>query len=1277
MSMDFRILQANLRKTRETQLSLLNDEGLQDFGLLLIQEPHCYRTEEGIITAPQHHAYWTPYTPTTHNPAGYWPFRSMIWAHRDLAVKQVPVPMSDVTALLTRTGERRILVFSIYVAKTQDAANDPLPRLVSAIRDTIAKVERLEAPHPVEIIIAGDFNRHDQLWGGDRVAYSPRQGEGEAILEMMADLNLQSLLPRGTITYESALGQSTIDLVLASEGLAEVVMQCDIYGQEHGSDHQAIQTSFSILRSERPPPSRLLLRHAPWSRIQETVKQGLRTIPQETHNLDQYTDHFLQVVREAVLIHTPRTRPSPYTKRWWTADLTRMRRDYTYWRNQARSHRRGGTRNEALEARALEMRREYHRSLREQKKQHWDTFLENGQNIWQAARYLQPDSASTFAAIPNLKVGATEIDTDEEIASTLMTTFFPPSREVLEAVSTISILHPLPSAPLIMDEVERAICAANPWKAPGIDDLPAVVWQKLWPVVKEVIFHIFNWSLIVGQQPRAFKIAKIIPLRKPNKADYVQPGAYRPISLLSTLGKALESIVAERISCLAETHHLLPQNHFGARKCRSTTQALTLLQERIYDAWREQKVLSLVSFDVKGAYNGVHHEVLLQRLRARRLPEMLVNWVASFCTDRRATIVVNGQGSATMELTHPGLPQGSPLSPILFLFFNANLVSNVLNKHQGAIAFVDDYSAWVTGPSAASNTEKIQQRIIPRAESWESSSGATFEPAKTIFIHFSRAAKKRTDEPLIIQNEEVRPQKSAKILGVVMDQELRFHEHWGQIAKRGIRAVMALKRLRALTPRTTRQLFQATVIPRIDYASFVWSSRATGKLRKLLEPIQRIASQAIVGVFRTVALCIAQAEANIEPLQQRWRGQAGRTWVQWHTLPPNHPFWKTRRRLDIGCRRYVSPLQQHARFCQHVDVSCIEKIHPYVMAPWAPQVHVHVEEDRTTAMADAQKAILDPQTETWWTDGSSRNNLVGIGVLHVGFSSHQTIGTQQHLNVYFAELFAIYQAVLTIRPYRIAQPEARNRRIHLYSDSQAALKAVAHPRQQSGQFILHRILGEIEEIRHHTGVEVELRWVPAHGGIVPNEVAHELSRLATQEHRVPLQTDLPRLLTIARREARVLSPGIEMTHRDREFFRRHIDQAMPRRDIGVLYDGLSKQDAGILSQLRTGKCRLHYYLARIGAAESELCECGREAETVPHYLFRCPRWDEIRRNLQVHTQPRWGDHAYCLGAWNHRRDLDGKLIDGERTHWKPDMKMVKKTLEFVRATQRFESSPLV
>ena len=110
-----------------------------------------------------------------------------------------------------------------------------------------------------------------------------------------------------------------------------------------------------------------------------------------------------------------------------------------------------------------------------------------------------------------------------------------------------------------------------------------------------------------------WKHAKIIPLKKPGKDDYTFAKAWRPISLLATLGKILELVIAERISYAAETYGLLPINHFGARKQRSAEQALLLLQEQILTAWRGRRILSLISFDVKGAYNGVCKERLLQR----------------------------------------------------------------------------------------------------------------------------------------------------------------------------------------------------------------------------------------------------------------------------------------------------------------------------------------------------------------------------------------------------------------------------------------------------------------------------------------------------------------------------------------------------------------------------------------------------------------------------------------------------------------------------------------
>lgn len=111
----------------------------------------------------------------------------------------------------------------------------------------------------------------------------------------------------------------------------------------------------------------------------------------------------------------------------------------------------------------------------------------------------------------------------------------------------------------------------------------------------------------------------------------------------------LESVIAEKISYAVDVWSA-PTNHFGGRKQRSAEQALVLLQEQIYAAWRGGRVLSLVSFDVKGAYNGMFKDRILQRMRARGMPERMVRWMGAFCSDRTASIQVNGQESDVQAL---------------------------------------------------------------------------------------------------------------------------------------------------------------------------------------------------------------------------------------------------------------------------------------------------------------------------------------------------------------------------------------------------------------------------------------------------------------------------------------------------------------------------------------------------------------------------------------------------------------------------------------------------
>ena len=112
------------------------------------------------------------------------------------------------------------------------------------------------------------------------------------------------------------------------------------------------------------------------------------------------------------------------------------------------------------------------------------------------------------------------------------------------------------------------------------------------------------------------------------------------------------------------------------------------------------------------------------------------------------------------------------MSPILFLFFNGDLVQHRTDGNGGAVAFVDDYTAWVTGPSAESNRTGLQA-IIQSPRLGKTKRGSV-EGDKSAIIHFTRNKERSSDVPFTVKEDMVKPKESVKILGVVMDCELRY-----------------------------------------------------------------------------------------------------------------------------------------------------------------------------------------------------------------------------------------------------------------------------------------------------------------------------------------------------------------------------------------------------------------------------------------------------------------------------------------------------------------------
>jgi hypothetical protein len=184
----------------------------------------------------------------------------------------------------------------------------------------------------------------------------------------------------------------------------------------------------------------------------------------------------MQVVLEAVNTLTPKAKPSPYEKRWWTRDLTKLCQVYTYWRNRARAQRRGGEALPELEQQARTAAKEYHDAIRKQQRLHWDEFLAEDTNIWKASRYLKPDDGSGWSRIPPLqKADGSTTTNNSRQAEQLLATFSPPPPENIEDEGDRPQRQPAPMPELTVDEIECCLMKTKPWKGAGEDGLPAGV----------------------------------------------------------------------------------------------------------------------------------------------------------------------------------------------------------------------------------------------------------------------------------------------------------------------------------------------------------------------------------------------------------------------------------------------------------------------------------------------------------------------------------------------------------------------------------------------------------------------------------------------------------------------------------------------------------------------------------------------------------------------------------------------------------------------------------
>src|SRR6202453_2856654 len=131
---------------------------------------------------------------------------------------------------------------------------------------------------------------------------------------------------------------------------------------------------------------------------------------------------------------------------------------------------------------------------------------------------------------------------------------------------------------------------------------------------------------------------------------------------------------------------------------------------------------------------------------------ILVRWIVNFLTDRKIKVRVAGY-TQPLSMVHAGIPQGSPLSLILYLFYNTDLLESLENKGLciSAAGFMDNVNILTYGLSIRRNY-KVLKRIYLVYETWVKRHRSRFNPQKYDLIYFTRRPRRfNIDAGLIIE----------------------------------------------------------------------------------------------------------------------------------------------------------------------------------------------------------------------------------------------------------------------------------------------------------------------------------------------------------------------------------------------------------------------------------------------------------------------------------------------------------------------------------------------
>jgi len=731
--------------------------------------------------------------------------------------------------------------------------------------------------------------------------------------------------------------------------------------------------------------------------------------------------------------------------------------------------------------------------------------------------------------------------------------------------------------------------------APGDDGLGNIMMKHFSSNTVSYLAKVFYLLLSVGLCPNYWRLSLLFPIHKGKPV--LSALDLRPIALTSTLGKLFERVLNEELLDFVSSNGILPPEQCGFLRGKSTLGPTSRIAQRLRELPTNSAMAGLF-LDVKKAFNSVWHNGLLYKLQSCGLPSHYTRWISDWLRARSYKSRVREHKSKA-AFHECGVPQGTVLSPLLFILFFSDVVDEISSD---SFLFADDLSmlsrAFKVGNRMAFSS---LQRDVWAIERWCVQWKMQFEPLKTKLVIFSRCRHvDRSSFRIRLGSMHIAPSPVARCLGVWFDEKYTFaHEARIKLERFNskIKLILRLGGLKwGCRPRCLIKLFMTVALPTLTYNP--WSLFLAPK-RHLLLAIR--AQRSALKRFLSLPSCsggdVAEVYCGVPPLDLHLRRLCAGVIVNLvsgkDTLFVNEceaycDSDRVTKDLHRKVATWQSPFGVFVRSLTMLDLPLFpmgctapSRVSPSVRSmpfPEMPSLR------KSFSPANKERARLfglrcidtvDPSHNILFVDGGLGLDGLFYAALFVVCPDGSTFSfvarlSGTGLSSHTAEIFAIRLA--------IAWSTCNNASSVIVSDSQSAIKASLSPTS-----VCPHARANFEHLQTTPSME-KILWVPSHVGVWGNYTVDKLVTAGDSDACVSVPISVSCFKTLAKKSLRAIwdqrwiasphSPELHCLTPSLLTNRNHI---------------FGTHTARTMARLRTGHCGTPSFLHRHGLAPSNLC----------------------------------------------------------------------------------------